>query len=278
MRVAILDLYNQVPNQGMKGILKILNEFQDLEGNKPIQYDIFDLRAKHEIPGLDYDAYISTGGPGDPHYRHEEGGHIWGPKWTHWVDSIIDYNKNTVHPRKMVFLICHSFQMMCIHTQAAIVERRKSPSFGIFPMHKTAQGLDEDLFSGLSDPFYSVDSRSFQVLDPNQEIMESGNMKILAYEKIRPHVPFDRAIMAIRFTDEIMGTQFHPEADATIMKELFGTPEKKSELIEKHGEKKYNEMMLSLEDPEKISKTFFSVLPQFLKRTLEIQNPILSNS
>jgi imidazoleglycerol phosphate synthase glutamine amidotransferase subunit HisH len=31
--------------------------------------------------------------------------------------------------------------------------------------------------------------------------------------KIRDHVQYERAIMAVRFTDYFVGTQFHPEAD-----------------------------------------------------------------
>jgi GMP synthase-like glutamine amidotransferase len=275
MRVAVLDLYHQSPNQGMKGILKILKDFKDPQGVPIIQYDIFDVRAKHEIPGLEYDAYISTGGPGDPHYKKEAGGAIWGPLWTQWIDSIIDHNQNSSLPKKTVFLICHSFQMMCIHSRAAVVELRKSPSFGIFPMHKTFQGEMEDLFRGLPDPFYAVDSRNFQVLDPNPQIMEEKGIKILAYEKIRPHVPYDRAIMALRFTDEIMGTQFHPEADPIFMMDFFKTPEKKQEVVQNHGEKKYQDMLLSLEDPEKVSCTFQNLLPLFLKRSWDLSRPLL---
>jgi imidazoleglycerol phosphate synthase glutamine amidotransferase subunit HisH len=37
--------------------------------------------------------------------------------------------------------------------------------------------------------------------------------KIISLEKIRDHVQYERAIMAVRFTDYFVGTQFHPEAD-----------------------------------------------------------------
>ena len=38
--------------------------------------------------------------------------------------------------------------------------------------------------------------------------------KILCIEKERPHVPYERAVMGIRFNEYMIGTQFHPEADA----------------------------------------------------------------
>jgi len=267
MRLAILDLYNQTPNQGMKGIKNILDTFAK---GKEFHYDIFDVRAKDEIPGLHYDAYISTGGPGNPHYKKEDGDPIWGKNWSNWMDSILKFNQETEGIKKQVFLICHSFQMMCIHTKVAVVALRKSPSFGIFPMHKTPDGELEPLFFGIDNPFYAIDSRKYQVLDPNREIMDKWDMKILAYEKIRPHVPYDRAIMAIRFTNEIIGTQFHPEGDPITMKHYFSSPEKKEEIIKEHGKKKYQDMLISLDDPNRIEKTFYHLLPEFLEKSYDL--------
>ena len=41
-------------------------------------------------------------------------------------------------------------------------------SFGVFPMHRTEEAFNEPVFDGLQDPFYAVDSRSFQVTEPNE--------------------------------------------------------------------------------------------------------------
>jgi hypothetical protein len=38
-------------------------------------------------------------------------------------------------------------------------------------------------------------------------------LPIISLEKIRDHVQYERAIMAVRFTPYFVGTQFHPEAD-----------------------------------------------------------------
>lgn len=50
---------------------------------------------------------------------------------------------------------------------------------------------------------------------------------ILAIEKARPHVPYERAMMALRFNENMIGTQFHPEADAIGMSLHLKTPERK---------------------------------------------------
>src|SRR5690606_2323055 len=97
------------------------------------------------------------------------------------------------------------------------VTERKSNAFGIFPINLTEAGEQEPYFKGLKDPFYSVDSRDWQVIEPDEATFEQFGAKILALEKERPNVDLERCIMAIRFSDEIIGTQFHPEADPTGM-------------------------------------------------------------
>ncbi len=80
--------------------------------------------------------------------------------------------------------------------------------------------------------------------------------QILALEKDRPHVPFERAIMAIRFNDYFIGTQFHPEADAIGMSMYLQREDKKKTVIENHGEEKWQSMIDQLNDPDKILFTY----------------------
>ena len=72
---------------------------------------------------------------------------------------------------------------------------------------------------------------------------------ILAIEKERSHVPLERAIMAIRFNDNMIGTQFHPEADAIGMSLHLQTEEKKKTVIENYGVEKWQSMIDHLNDP-----------------------------
>ena len=65
LKVAVIDMNNGAPNQGIRGIQEILSRFKN-ENNIDLSFDIFDLRQKGEIPGIGYDAYISSGGPGSP--------------------------------------------------------------------------------------------------------------------------------------------------------------------------------------------------------------------
>jgi imidazoleglycerol phosphate synthase glutamine amidotransferase subunit HisH len=53
-------------------------------------------------------------------------------------------------------------------------------------------------------------------------------IQLLALEKERPYVDLPRALMAIRFNEYFIATQFHPEADATGMKLMLQREIKKT--------------------------------------------------
>jgi hypothetical protein len=129
-------------------------------------------------------------------------------------------------------------------------------------------GLEEPVFEGLHNPFYSVDSRDYQLIEPDHKRLENMGAKILAIEKERPHVPYERAIMAIRFNDYFIGTQFHPEADAIGMSMYLKREDKKKTVMENYGEEKWKSMIEHLNDPEKILWTYRHVFPNFLNKAV----------
>ncbi len=131
-------------------------------------------------------------------------------------------------------------------------------------MHLLDDGTNEPVFQGLNDPFYAVDSRDFQVLSPNDDDLQKSGSSVLAIEKERLHVPYERAIMAVRFNDYMIGTQFHPEADAIGMSLHLQTDAKKKTVVENYGLAKWQSMIDQLNDPEKIMWTYSHILPNFL--------------
>ena len=266
VKVAILDLYDGYENQGMRCIRTLLKEWA--EANElDIQSTEFNVRQNGELPDTSYDVYISSGGPGDPlKSRFED----WDIAWTRWLDNILRWNKNpNTTQKKHVFFICHSFQLACRYFNAGIVCKRKSNSFGVFPMHMLEAGKDEPVLNGLKDPFYAVDSRDFQVIQPNHQLLNEMGASILCIEKSRPQVPYERAVMGIRFNEYMIGTQFHPEADATGMSVHLQTEEKRQSVIENHGEEKLNNMLEHLSDPDKILWTYSHIIPNFLNQSIE---------
>ncbi len=260
-RIAVLDMNNGYVNQGMRCINEILNQW-----SKANQYKIsvkeFDVRQKLELPDLSYDIYISSGGPGSP---LESEGSEWENRFFSWIQSVERYNAGEANaPKKYVFFICHSFQLACRYYKLANVCRRNSTSFGVFPVHMLESAYDEPVFDGLRDPFYAVDSRDYQVIEPADDMIERHGATVLAIEKDRPHVPYERALMAIRFNEYFLGTQFHPEADAIGMSMYLQRDDKRMSVIENHGEEKWKSMIDQLNDPDKIMFTYNHLLPNFL--------------
>ena len=261
IRIAILDLYAGQANQGMRCIRQILSEWSSLN-NTEIQSDEFEVRLESKVPDLSYDIYISTGGPGSP---LESIGSDWEKAYFNWLEEIEKWNNDPLQlNKKFIFFICHSFQIVCRHYGIGDVGKRKSTAFGVFPVHVTLEGQHDPVFNGLKDPFYIVDSRDYQVTTPKFEKINMMGAKILCIEKYRPHVPYELAIMGMRFNEYMLGTQFHPEADAEGMSVYLQTEEKKQMVIEAHGFEKWNSMVEQLNDPDKIMWTYAHIIPNFL--------------
>ena len=260
LRLAILDLYDGVPNQGMRCIEEIVRQFDE------IRYDKYDVRGEGSVPDLSYDIYISTGGPGSPH----KGDGTWDRRYYDWLKQCWEWNQSGMRRKKRVFFICHSFQMACKFFRVGKVVPRRSMSFGIFPVHKLPAGLADPLFNGLPDIFWAADFREWQVVQPDRKRLKNLGASLLAIEKERPHVPLERAVMAVRFSDDMIGVQFHPEADPEGMIEHFMDPKRRSKIIAEQGEKKYLKMMDHLHDSDKLALTHEIVLPLFLFRSIQL--------
>jgi homoserine O-succinyltransferase/O-acetyltransferase len=269
-KVAVLDLYNGTPNQGMRCIRDLLRDANGRYGGVEIQFTEFDVRAREEIPDLTFDMYISSGGPGSP---YDGEGSQWEKNYFNWLDEVYSNNENNRISRKYLMAICHSFQMMCRHFALAEVVKRKSDSFGIMPVHKTPPGKHDALFSLLPDPFFAADFREWQVLQPKASYLKEIGASILALEKIRPHVPLERAVMAMRLSDEIIGTQFHPEADPKGMFFHFAKDTARETITDKHGPEKFRQIIQRLMDPGALLPTYRAVIPGFIENAVRTLRP-----
>jgi GMP synthase-like glutamine amidotransferase len=265
VKVAILDLYEGQANQGMRCIREILTEYGHSHG-VDLAYNEFEVRRHHQLPDLSFDIYLSSGGPGSP---LDSEGSEWEAAYWKWFRQIEQFNSNPATSRpKQVLFICHSFQLVCRHYALARVMPRRSTAFGVFPVHMLEGADAEPVFTGLPDPFYAVDSRSYQVIQPDPGMIRRMGARLLAIEKERPHVPLERAIMAIRFNPYMIGTQFHPEADPAGMSMYLQREDRKHTVIAEHGEAKWENMIAQLGDPDKIRWTNSHVIPNFLDYAL----------
>ncbi len=267
LRVALLDLNAGVPNQGMRCLREILDAHDGRFAGVSILWDEFDVRTDNRMPGLGYDLYLSSGGPGSP---FDDEGTVWGAAYTAWLDALWAYNQRDdvlagEIPPKFAFFICYSFELLAKHFSLARLTTRKSESFGIFPVHKTDEGDADPLLRSLDSLFYGADFRSWQAVEPNEERLAELGGAVLAIEKDRPHVDLERAVMALRLGEAFVATQFHPEADPDGMLLHFRHDDRKTAIVEKHGADKYAQILHLIAHPDFLMRTYAAILPTFLR-------------
>ncbi|RMH98758.1 MAG: GMP synthase [Calditrichaeota bacterium] len=270
VKVAILDLYNNEPNQGLRCLRDIIEDCNRRTPDVQVTHTTYEVRYKNHVPGLEYDIYISSGGPGSP---FDGEGKVWEKRYFNLLDAIWSYNQQAEGARKYIFFICHSFQMMCRFFNLARIRRRQFYSFGIFPMRKTPQGQSDFLLRPLPEPYYAADFRQFEVVQPNAGVLQELGAEVLSLESASHRPEGERALMAIRISPEVYGTQYHPEADPVSMLYHFRQPERKQQVVAEHGEAAYRQMIEHLEDPEYITLTRKNILPRFLMHAIHALYP-----
>lgn len=255
-KIAVLDLYKGENNQEVRQLLDLTQaQFPTA------RIDTFDLRQKLEFPDLSYGLFLVSGGPGDP--RDPEG--LFAEMFGQWLDGVLEWNR-THTAKRPVLLICHAFQLACLHFGIAQITPRKSPAFGVYPVHLTDAGAADPVLGHLDNPFYAADFRSFQVVAPDEDALRNKEMHILALEKIRPHVPLERAIMAVRFSEYMLGVQFHPEVAPAAMRRQLKDPKRKDSVVQEDGLEKYQKMLKYLNDTTKMSAVYQTLLSAFFQQ------------
>ncbi len=254
LHIAVLDLYDGSANMGMDCIYEILQNWSK-DSKVEIIISTFDVRAKNELPQDNFDLYISSGGPGSPIDTIDT---QWDIDYCNWLDKMFV-------SKKPVLLICHSFQLACRHFGIGSVGLRKSKQLGILPIHPTAA---HPIFNQLPDPFFALESRLYQITEPNDEKIQAIGASIIALEKIRPQLPYQRALMAVAFNENMIGVQFHPEATKDRLVKYFETDAIKEAVLADFSEEKLDQIKSSLQDPNKIEHTCSHFIPNFLQQML----------
>ena len=261
-------MYNGESNRGIPMLRSMLARYANV-----MRFDHFDVRAKNEIPDLSYDVYVFSGGPGDPLLNDGP----WFEPYFALIEKLWQWNRQATpstvdrppSTKKHCIFICHSFQMACHHFGLGEVTARYKMSFGTYPVHRTHWGKEEPFFEGLPDPFYIADFRRYQVVNPNMKRFQDMGAHILCLEKLRPHIHYERALMAVRFSPEMIGMQFHPEADPNGLLNNFMEPERKKSIVDEHGEARYDRMIRDLANPMKIQRTYDTIIPNFIENAVE---------
>ena len=266
IKIATIDLYNNERNEGMRCIGEIVEELMKIFNDLDISYNVHETRFKEDIPGMDSDIFISSGGPGSP---FDGEGQKWEKDYFNLIDKIYSHNQSNTEKKKYVFFICHSFQMMSRFFEFGDISKRNSKSIGVMPFEKAEPGITNTILEKLPDPFYAADIREYQVTNPNKKIIDDMGAKILSYETSDINSEGEPAIAAVRISKEIVGTQFHPEADPESMLYHFNKPDEKKQIVDIYGEEKYNRMLEILGEPDAVKLTRKTVIPNFLNGAID---------
>ena len=272
IKIATIDLYNNERNEGMRCIGEIVEETKNKFNDLDIFYNVHETRFKEDIPDIDSDIFISSGGPGSP---FDGEGKKWEKDYFNLIDKIYSHNQSNTDKKKYVFFICHSFQMMARFFEFGDVSKRNSKSIGVMPFEKTEAGNTNIILEKLPNPFYAADIREYQVTNPNKKIIDDIGVKILSYEMNDDNTEDETAIAAVKICNEIVGTQFHPEADPESMLYHFNKPDEKEQIVDIYGEEKYNRMLEILQEPNAVKQTRKTVIPNFLHQAIDELTKVL---
>ena len=117
LKVAILDLYEGHPNEGMRCLRNILRNFAK-DNSMEVEWNEFDVRLRNEVPDMSYDLFISSGGPGSPlESRYTD----WEEKYFGWLNEVERWNMNPANlQKKFVFLSVIHFNYLRVITMLVL--------------------------------------------------------------------------------------------------------------------------------------------------------------
>jgi GMP synthase-like glutamine amidotransferase len=130
IRIAILDLYDGQQNEGMRCIREMLVRMNTAH-QQMLEWEEFEVRNKQELPSMEFDIYVSTGGPGSP---LESEGMPWDDAYFKWLSDLVVWNNTTSNiNKKYAFFICHSYQLACRYFGLGNVPNESLPHLGSSP-------------------------------------------------------------------------------------------------------------------------------------------------
>lgn len=262
LKIALLDLYNGEKTDAIFMIDNLLSREISKFSNINFQYDYFDVRAKDEIADLTYDIFISSGGPGSPFDGLNQ---KWETNYFKLLDDIYNHNQKNSR-KKFLFGICYTFQLMGRFFEFGDVTKRNNLSFGAVKIQKTESGKYDAILTGLPNTFYGIDNRNWQVVNPNNSKLAAINGKILALEKLGSKS--EKAMMAIRISNEIFAVQFHPEKNSVYLKKQLEKDYYKKLIINRYGIDAYDKMLKAADEPAGVDLTYNTIIPNFFKEAV----------
>jgi hypothetical protein len=279
LRLCLVDMNAGVKNEAIRCFHRILDGFRALvqRANPNVELVLSHIQPRNlgEAPPADFDLYLSTGGPGSPFDGYDD---PWCTKYRDFLDRLVDDALRGGDVVRSALVVCHSFEIAVAHTRVARMERRATRKFGMMPVYPTPAGRRSPLLSDFGERFFAWEHREWEAVGLDRaRLAEIGGELWATESRVDPDTlalvpgasPKGDGLLVFRFSANIEGTQFHPEADRDGAMAWLVRPEQTAAAVEAYGELTYARMIKSLDDPARLVRTFERFIPGWLGRKFD---------
>ena len=266
VKVGIVDMNAGHVNQAIRCMGVIVEQFASRvrDANPGLEVELVHVspRDKREAPPDDCDLFLASGGPGSP---FDGDGEPWVDDFARFLDRVVDAN-HAGQDAPGALCICYSFEMAVRHFGVAEVAPRASRKFGVMPVYTTDEGRDHPLLASFGDRLFAFEHRNWEAvgLDPSALARHGG--KLLARESRDEAASKGAGLMAFDFAPGVEGVQFHPEADRPGVVAWVERPDQAEAFKEAYGITTYERMLKTLDDPNRLARTFALLIPGWMTR------------
>ena len=258
---------NGVPNEAVRCFRRLIESFAERAraANPGLQTPIAHVQPRNlgeKVP-REVDLVVSSGGPGSPRDGYDQ---PWADAYRAFLDSVVDRNLAAPSRAPSVFAVCHSFEISVLHFGIAKMRARPSTKFGLMPAYITAEGMKSELFERFGDRLFAFEHRGWEAVDLDAAKLKKLGGALLATESRPGRTDKGDGLLAFRFAPGIVGTQFHPEGDKPGVIAWITRPEMAQAFKKVYGEPLYERMMKSLQDSDRLARTFALLVPGWLTR------------
>lgn len=266
LSICVIDMNNGHVNQAMRCFRGIVASFFDRveRANPGLRTKLVEVSPRDtqtRIP-RDCDFYIGSGGPGSPYDGDHE---RWFTDFGHFCDEMLVETRRGDADEKSFFGVCYTFEMLVRHFKVADVSMRDSRKFGVMPIYTTTYGQKHELLHAFHDRLFAFEHRNWEAVNLDEKRLAELGGGVLAQESRDGHSK-GRALLGIDFGGGIEAVQFHPEADRAGVMSWVARPEQAEAFRETYGEFTYQAMLRTLDDPNRLARTFALVIPGYLTR------------
>ncbi len=256
---------NGVANQATRCFRRIVDAFTKRvhKANPHVEVMFHHVQPRNlgELPSHEDDIVLSSGGPGSPFDGYDD---AWCVGYRDFLDWVVEQNIKSAHTSVKVMVVCHSFEISVVHFKVAEMQKRASLKFGLMPAYMTAHGERADFLAPFGYRLFCWEHRNWEAVGLDAHRLAKLGGSLFAKETHEAGSHKGDALLALRFAPGVDGTQFHPEADKPGVLNWIERPEHKVAVENAYGAALYERMIKSLNNPERLAKTFALLIPGWL--------------